>query len=194
MLRSLGSPSHNRHCCLKKPSKLSLIQGRMDWEAFRAQLDNHIDLKTRLKTRQHIDDAIHTLTTSIQHAARSSSISNPLNKSIYYLQHFVIILISWKKKVRTVWQRTKYPSDKRLFNHLINKLKRILAKIKSDNLTNHPVFLSTIDNSLWQNTRKILRSQYPVPPYEKARRYIVHQWFGKSEHFSLSLILNVQTK
>ncbi|KAL4085174.1 hypothetical protein QTP88_027466 [Uroleucon formosanum] len=149
----------------KKPNKPSLTQGRMDWEAFRTQLVNHIDLKTRLKSTQDIDDAVHTLTTSIQQAAWSSStIPNPLNKPTSDLPHFVRTLISEKRKARAVWQRTKYPSDKRLFNHLTNKLKRILAKIKSDNLTNHLASLSTTDNSLWQNTRKILRSQPPVPP------------------------------
>ncbi|KAL4103315.1 hypothetical protein QTP88_018692 [Uroleucon formosanum] len=137
----------------------------MDWEAFRTQLVNHIDLKTRLKSTQDIDDAVHTLTTSIQQAAWSSStIPNPLNKPTSDLPHFVRTLISEKRKARAVWQRTKYPSDKRLFNHLTNKLKRILAKIKSDNITNHLASLSTTDNSLWQNTRKILRSQPPVPP------------------------------
>ncbi|KAL4091142.1 hypothetical protein QTP88_025879 [Uroleucon formosanum] len=137
----------------------------MDWEAFRTQLVNRIDLKTRLKSTQDIDHAVHTLTTSIQQAAWSSStIPNPLNKPTSDLPHFVRTLISEKRKARAVWQRTKYPSDKRLFNHLTNKLKRILAKIKSDNLTNHLASLSTTDNSLWQNTRKILRSQPPVPP------------------------------
>jgi hypothetical protein len=137
----------------------------MDWEAFRTQLVNRIDLKTRLKSTQDIYDAVNTLTTSIQLAAWSSStIPNPLNKPTSDLPHFVRTLISEKRKARAVWQRTKYPSDKRLFNHLINKLKRILAKIKSDNLTNHLASFSTTDNSFWQNTRKIIRSQPPVPP------------------------------
>lgn len=53
----------------KKPSKPSLIQGRMDWETFRTQLVNHIDLKIRLQSHQDIDDAVNTITTSIQQAA-----------------------------------------------------------------------------------------------------------------------------
>jgi hypothetical protein len=135
----------------------------MDWEAFRTQLVNRIDLKTRLKLTQDIDDAVNTLTTSIQQAAWSSTtIPNPLNKPTSDLPHFVRTLIGKKKSTRCS-QRTKYSSDKRLFNHLTNKLKSILAKIKSDNLTNHLASLSTTDNSLWQNTRKILRSQPPVP-------------------------------
>lgn len=104
----------------------------------------------------------------IQQAAWSSSTPNPLNKPTYHLPHFIKTLILEKRKTSTTWQRTKYPSGKRLFNYLINKLKKILAKIKSDNLTNHLVSLSIINSSLWKNTRKILRTQCPVPPLKKS--------------------------
>jgi hypothetical protein len=42
-----------------------------------------------------------------------------------------------------------------------------LASIRSENFTRHLVSLSTTDNSLWQTTRKILRSQPHLPPLKK---------------------------
>jgi len=167
----------------KKPSKLSLIQGRMDWEAFRTRLVNHIDLKTRLKSRQDIDDAVNNLTTSIQQAAWSSSIIPDPLKPTYNLPHLVKTLILEKGKARVVWQRTKYPSDKQLFNHLTNKLKRILAKIKSDKLTNHLTSLSATNNSLWQSTRKILRSQHSVPPLKFLTAHVLSLTWKKRTFF-----------
>jgi len=68
----------------------------MDWEAFRTQLVNHIDLKTRLKSRQDIDDAVNNLTTSIQQAAWSSSIiPDPLNPPTIF--HILSELLYRKK-------------------------------------------------------------------------------------------------
>jgi hypothetical protein len=114
-----------------------------------------------------IDDAVNHLTKTVQDVAWSSS--SPLSPKDHArnLALYIRVLISEKRKARTTWQRTKYPSDKHKFNNLTNKLKRTLASIRSENFTRHFVSLSSTDNSLWQTTRKILSSQPHLPPLKK---------------------------
>lgn len=149
---------------LVKPKQPSLIQGQMDWEKFRSSLDSQCNLKTRLKSPNDIDEAVHLLTKSIQDAAWSCSSPMPTTNPTRNIPLHIRILISDKRRARATWQRTKYPSDKRKFNYLTNKLKRLLASIRSENFTKRLVSLSSTDNSLWQTTRKILRTQQSVPP------------------------------
>lgn len=52
-------------------------------------------------------------------------------------------------------------------NNLTNKLKRLLASIRSEHFVRRFISLSSTDNSLWQTTRKILRTQQSVPLLKK---------------------------
>lgn len=52
----------------------------MNWEKFRDNLDQNIDLKTRLKTPEDIEIATQNLTNLIQSAAWNSSIKKPPKK------------------------------------------------------------------------------------------------------------------
>jgi len=151
---------------LNKPKQPSLTQGRMDWDKFRSTLENQTNLKVSLKSPDDIDEAVNILTKLIQESAWSCSTPfPPINNRNLPLQ--IRLLISEKRRARNTWQRTKYPSDKKKLNNLTNKLKRLLASIKSENFTRHLMSLSSSDNSLWQTTKKILRSQSPAPPLKK---------------------------
>ncbi|KAL4148913.1 hypothetical protein QTP88_003052 [Uroleucon formosanum] len=152
----------------KKPNKPTLTQGTMDWVIFRSSLENKINLNISLKSPNDIDEAVNFLTKSIQETAWSCS-SPPTPKSTTKnLSLYTRSLIAEKRRAQATWQRTRYPSDKRVFNNLTNKLKRHLAQIRSENFAKHLIALSSSDNTLWQTTRKILRSQPPFPLLRKA--------------------------
>ncbi|VVC44231.1 Reverse transcriptase domain [Cinara cedri] len=140
----------------------------MDWETFKFSLENKINLKVSLKSPNDIDEAVNFLTKSIQETTWSCSSPIPPNTNTINIPLHIRLLISEKRRARTIWQRTRYPSNKRKFNNLTNKLKRSLAQIRSENFTKHLVNLSSSDNSLWQTTRKILRSQPSVPPLKRS--------------------------
>uniref|UniRef100_A0A2S2PCN4 Putative RNA-directed DNA polymerase n=1 Tax=Schizaphis graminum TaxID=13262 RepID=A0A2S2PCN4_SCHGA len=150
-----------------KPNKPTLTQGTMDWITFRSSLENKINLNISLKSPNDIDEAVNFLTKSIQETAWSCSSPPTSINTTKNLPLFTRSLIVEKRKARATWQRTRYPSDKRIFNNLTNKLKRHLAQIRSENFAKHLISLSSSDNSLWETTRKILRSQPSVPPLRK---------------------------
>jgi hypothetical protein len=119
----------------------------MDWTTFRSFLENKINLNISLKSPNDNDEAVNFLTKSIQETAWScSSLSTPKNTT-KNLPHYTRLLIAEKQIARATGQRTRYPLDKRIFNNLINKLKRHLAQIRSENFAKHLVALSSRENS-----------------------------------------------
>jgi hypothetical protein len=102
------------------------------------------------------------------------------------------VLISEKRRARATWQRTKYPTDKRALNNLINKLKRVLVSIRSENFTRRLISLSSTDYSLWQKTKKILRTQQSVPPLKKIDETWVVTDLEKSNIFRHNLYSTFQ--
>jgi len=99
----------------------------MVWEKFRSSLDTQFKLKVSLKSTDNLDEAVDHLTKSIQELACSSSYPLPPKNHIINLPLHIRTLISKKRKARAIWQVTKYPSDKRKFNNLTNKLKKLFA-------------------------------------------------------------------
>jgi len=169
----------------------------MDWEMFRQSLNNKINLKISLKSPNDLDKAANYLTISIQEAAWSSSFPIPPKTSQTNLPLYVRSLIIEKRRARTIWQIMRYPSHKRQYNNLANKLKRLLATIRSEKFAQHLSALSSIDKSLWKNTRKILCSQPPVPPLRKSDGSWAIKDSGKaniySQHLSQTFQLHYDT-
>lgn len=148
-----------------KPTRPSLINGLMNWNMFQTNLTNQIDLKIRLKTETDIDEAVNNLTTSIQSAAWSSCTPNPTpNQNQFKIPSHIRHLIVQKRRARANWQRTRYPSDKIIFNNLCTTLKREVGKQRTEDFIKYTASLSEKDGSLWKSTRKILKHKSIIFP------------------------------
>jgi hypothetical protein len=114
----------------------------MNWEKFKPTLESKTNLKISLKSTNDIDEAVNLLTKSIKQSAWSSSTPTPHINYNGNLPTHVRILITEKRKAPPTWQATKYPSGKHKFNNLTNKLKRLLASIRSGDCTKYRKSLS----------------------------------------------------
>jgi len=117
----------------------------MYWEHFQFIQDKQINLKTRLKSPYDIDDANNSSTTLIQTAAWLSSTPIPPKSTNQNLLTYVRHVIAIKCRAR---ERTQYPSDKRHYNNLTQKLKRTLSEILTESFNEHLSFLTTKHNSI----------------------------------------------
>ncbi|KAL4107893.1 hypothetical protein QTP88_018166 [Uroleucon formosanum] len=70
-------------------------------------------------------------------------------------------LIAKKRRARAIWQRTRLPSDKNIFNNLASSLKRILKQLRNDNFNSWVSSLTSKNGSLWKATRNCLK-QKPI--------------------------------
>ncbi|KAL4111862.1 hypothetical protein QTP88_015739 [Uroleucon formosanum] len=149
------------------PSALS--QFPIDWDKFSTILSEKTCLKLRLKTPSDIDDAVNLLTTNIQTSVWNSAKPVPLHvKPSPHLPSYIRTLIAQKHRARVIWQRTRYPIDKSHYNALTQKLKRLLANLKSESYAKYISSLTDIDGSLWKVTRKLLRIHNPPPTLRNA--------------------------
>jgi hypothetical protein len=101
-------------------------------------VDKNINLKISLKSPQEIDVAINNLTNVIQSAtwaSGSTKIQYP-NAAPSVPEHIRILIFN-KRRARAVYQRSRLPFHKRIYNNLSNSLKKILAKHKNQSFENH---------------------------------------------------------
>ncbi|KAL1129360.1 hypothetical protein AAG570_013887 [Ranatra chinensis] len=141
-----------------------LTPGYTDWNYFAQSLDSVIDLRVPLKTPEDLDEAVQEFTLAVQRTARTSS-QPPTPKyntqSINLPQH-IRLLITHKRRARSKWQRTRYPSDRQHYEQLAHELRSELSSFRSDTYNSYIISLSTHDRSLWDSTKRLPRS-HPTP-------------------------------
>lgn len=150
------------------PPHPSLSQGPIKWDEFSEIMQNTTYLNISLKNKDDIESAAQNLVTSIQSAIFKSSHpitqSSKHNTSNPYLPINITNLISEKRRVRSRWQKYHYPSDKKLYNHLANTIKKLILKNKSEFFENKFQSLNQTDGSLWKTTKNLLRIKEQLPP------------------------------
>lgn len=141
----------------------------MNWEKFRDNLDQNIDLKTRLKSPEDIEIAVQNLTNLIQSAAWNSSIKKTPKKHSKpsSIPTFTREPIAQKRRARALWQRSRLPSDKNIYNNLSSSLKRNLNHLKTESFNSWISSISAKDGSLWNATRQCLKQKPKCSPLRK---------------------------
>lgn len=89
---------------LSQPRQACLTDGIMNWERFRDNIDQNIDLKTSLKSPEDIEIATQNLTNLIQSAAWNSSIKKTPKKhsNPFSIPAFTRVLIAQKRRARAL--------------------------------------------------------------------------------------------
>ncbi|KAL1110324.1 hypothetical protein AAG570_007857 [Ranatra chinensis] len=135
--------------------------GMKDWDYFRHSLDSNINLSTPLKTPTDLDDSVHRFTQHIQQAAwlSSQSQTRPPRLQYYNLPEHIRQLITAKRRARSRWQRSRYPSYRQHYDSIANELRNVLSCHRSASYDNYVSSLSEHDKSLWRATKRLLH--YP---------------------------------
>jgi len=147
-----------------------LFTAATDRLKFHNIIADEINLKISLKSAQEIDDAVDNLTTLIQAAAFKSNTLNATTNSAHkhpFVSEQVRSLIVEKRRARARYQTTRLPSHKSAYNKLANSLKKCLAKNKADMFEQKLTSLSSVDGSLWRETKKLLQYKRPSVPLKK---------------------------
>jgi len=122
-------------------------------------------LDIKLKPPYDIEDVI---TTAIQSAGwNSTTLTTNIQKPFQLnLPTYIRNLITEKRRARSLWQVTRYPSDKTRFNTLTAHLKRLLTKFRTDSYYKHIASLSIQDGLIWKSTKRVLRDKPCFPPFK----------------------------
>jgi len=154
-----------------------------DHSMFTELVNKEINLNIKLKTPDDIDLAIHNLTNVIQTAAWSATNTILALPSSDPLPVYIRNKIVEKRRARALFQRTRLPSHKLIYNNLANSLKKMLAKIKINAWKNHLLKLTPKDGSLLKETKQILRYKSPNLPIKKSDGSLATSDLEKAELF-----------
>lgn len=147
-----------------------LYNKNTDWEAYRAIINSHLSTNIPLKTTNDIESAIVYLNDTIGEAlSKSTPVLRPKSEK-FYLPHNIQRQINDKRKLRKIWQTTRFPDDKRKLNKATKDLKVTLKNYANDNITKYLKNLSPTSEtnySLWKATQNMTRKTPHQPPLKK---------------------------
>lgn len=152
----------------QKSNHPSLTNRQTNWNDFRANMNNLITSQIPLKNEEDVENAVTKLTMSIQMAAWTATPKIQEKVRNEYCPNEIIELITEKRKLRKIWQRTKLRSDKTRFNKMVKKLKTSLQNLKNNSVENYLSNLTPTqftDYDLWKATRKLknpTQHQHPI--------------------------------
>ncbi|KAL4091929.1 hypothetical protein QTP88_026534 [Uroleucon formosanum] len=97
-----------------------------------------------------------------------------------------------KRMARALYQRTRLPSHKHVYNHLANSLKKMLIQIKTKDFESYLINLSPKDGSLWRSTKQTLNYKTQNLPIKKPDGFLASSDLEKAELFKAHLSATFQ--
>lgn len=172
-----------------KESTLTLVNKNTDWDSFKIELEDSINLRVPLKTPEQLNIEVEQFITLIQQTAwkNTPKIKKRVAKNHYPKE--IKELIYEKRKQRKQWHQSRSPKDKNKLNNLTKQLK-LKIQIFNNNTTNS--YLQNLTNnrntdySLWKATKNMKRPITQIPPLkeengkwavsneEKAKKFAEH--------------------
>jgi hypothetical protein len=155
---------------ISKAARPALVNRSTDWESFKLDLQESINLKIKLKTWEQLEMATETFTRQIQKAAFDNTAEIlKLSKGTNY-PHEIRELVKEKRRARRKWQQTRHPADKNVLNNKTQTLRRKIQELKEESKS---IYLQNLtankmtNYSLWKASRNTLTTDKPTPPIRK---------------------------
>lgn len=154
---------------LVKPYPPELTNKNTDWNHFRNNITESVDISVSLKTSYEIENELESLMVSIQEAAWKSTPKNTKCVKTSSTEE-VRNLIKEKRKARKKWQNCRTTENKNKLNQLCNNLKQMLKNNEQTSLHNRLKNLTArkdTDYSLWKTTKQLCKSSLSISPIKR---------------------------
>lgn len=152
---------------IRKQRNPSLHNKTTNWDGFKCQLTETIDLNIDLSTPNQLEEAVAEFTSLIQNTVwnNTKTITHKTNGYNYPVE--IRNLVALKRKTRRKWIQNRDPKLKNELNNRAQQLKRLIQELKDSSTTNFLRNLSgekSTNYSLWKITKKLTKKIIPVPP------------------------------
>jgi hypothetical protein len=146
-----------------------LITGKVDWNIFGVRLDEILQNPRNLNSTDGINRAIDHFTECLCKATKSAIHAKFPNRTNHFLTPplRIVNLLKAKHEARRQWIRYRQPFMRRRLNQLIRQVKLEIDQYK---ILSYKAYLKDVnpnDSSLWQATKRILRTPTVLPPLKK---------------------------
>ena len=158
-----------------KDNQFSLTNRRTNWDLFRIELANLININPVDPTKESIDYEVTQLTSLIQSTLIENTPTYSRNTNIGNYPPEIVDLIKQKRKARNKWKNTRDPSYKKTWNFLTNLVKHEISDFQSNSFQSHLnklTYSKDTDYSLWKTTRRIKRPITKQPPLKAEGSWI----------------------
>ncbi|KAL1123050.1 hypothetical protein AAG570_002138 [Ranatra chinensis] len=118
--------------------------------------------------------------------------TRPPRLQYYNLPQHIRQLITAKRRARSRWQRSRYPSDRQHYDSIANELRNVLSCHRSASYDNYVSSLSEHDKSLWRATKRLLHYPNVSSPLRRADNSWARSDEEKAETFASHLRLMFQ--
>ena len=108
---------------------------------FKEIIENKINCNIPLKTPEHIEQAVATLTETIQEAARTTTTPESTSIQTITIPQEILDKIKEKRKAKAKWQKHRTRENKKHLNKLAKEIKN---KIKEHNNNEFAKFIGTL--------------------------------------------------
>lgn len=122
---------------IQKKSIPKLCTAKTDWELFRKTIDEVITLNHRISNDEEIEEVVKYLTEIIQFASWTATPDTSEKVEIQNTPLYLRQMISEKRRMRRLWQRSRNPSVKRNLNRLTHEITKTLQEIKNNSFHNY---------------------------------------------------------
>lgn len=142
--------------------KYQVVNKKTDFDSFRVWIERNVNLNMPIKSPTELDDVVETFNNLIHEAG---FLSTPEEEAFNYQDKIVITaeireMIQNKRRLRKIWQTSRNPNDKKLFNRSAKDLKKRLFELKNEQLGYFLKNLGVSKNdefSLWKATKYLKR-------------------------------------
>lgn len=146
-----------------------LTNGKTNWEGFKNDVEDSVELNVSLQTPHELEDAVDNFVNIVQKAAWNNTPYQreiQCNKDVKYPQE-IKDLVREKRKERRKWQQTRAPQYKSNLNRLCNLLKKMISDFKNREVGNYLESLTAgkeSNYSLWKAIKATKKPKLPAPP------------------------------
>jgi hypothetical protein len=169
----------------------TLYNHKTDWTSFAEYLEKNTYLGIKLKTETDIDEATFYITNLIQEAGWRSTPYMTTTSKTTNISLQIRGKLAEKRRLRRVWQLSRHPEDRRLFNKSARELKAMINENENHTFQQKLTTLSASksDNyTLWKITKTFSnRPQQQVPPLKSNLGTWAKSSMDKAELFAQHL-------
>ncbi|CAA9999210.1 unnamed protein product [Nesidiocoris tenuis] len=166
---------------IQKPHNPALVNKKTNWDQFKVDINQFINLGTTIATPAILDSELEKLVYDIQSTALENT--PEVRKKLIGLNYprEIIEIIKEKRKARKKWQNTRNPTFRSEWYRISNELKSIMNEIQEEtqeefimSLTSH----QNTDYSLWKATKHLKRPTVQAPPIKNPTN---NEWFKTNQ-------------
>lgn len=146
-----------------------LHNNKTNWEKYRTELEEEINLHVSLKSTDNINETLTMLNNKLKTAAQNATPVTKAGNETHNIPVEIKKLIAQKRKARKRWHQTHAPADKTTLNRLSNQLKTKLKEAQESSFTHYITNLNRYDNSIWKPIKNSKKPKTHVPPIRDER-------------------------